>query len=99
VRNFKAKSRGGWSLVSAALSTVGNAIRVFTTITLANANPLLLAQARLATAPGSRDPPLAVPADHVVLKLPLFIFSSCPQFVLGTALNGILAIMCLIWAD
>ena len=64
LRNFKAKSRGGWSLVSAALSTVGNAIRVFTTVTLANANPLLLA-----------------------------------QFLLGTALNGILAIMCLIWPE
>ena len=49
VRNFKAKSRGGWSLVSAALSTVGNAIRVFTTVTLANANPLLLAQFLLGT--------------------------------------------------
>ena len=62
VRNFRAKSRGGWSLVSALLSTVGNAIRVFTTVTLAGSNPLLLA-----------------------------------QFLLGTALNGILAIMCVIW--
>ena len=44
VSNFRARSRGGWSPVSAALSTIGNTIRCFTTITLANANPLLLFQ-------------------------------------------------------
>ena len=62
VRNFRAKSRGGWSPVSAGLSTVGIAIRVFTTVTLAGSNPLLLV-----------------------------------QFLLGTALNGILMVQSLIW--
>ena len=44
VRNFAARSRGGWSPVSAALSTGGNAAHIFTTLTLADANPILLAQ-------------------------------------------------------
>lgn len=42
--NFASHSRGGWSPVSAALSTIGNAMRVFTTLKLAGGNPLLLAQ-------------------------------------------------------
>lgn len=42
--NFAAHSRGGWSPISAGLSTIGNALRVFTTLKLANGNPLLLAQ-------------------------------------------------------
>ena len=44
VRNFRGKSRGGWSPVSAGLSVSGNAMRVFTTLTLADANPRLLFQ-------------------------------------------------------
>ena len=43
-RNFAARSRGGWSPISAALSTGGNAARIFTTLTLAEGNPILLAQ-------------------------------------------------------
>ena len=44
IRNFAGRTRGGWSPISAALSTAGNAVRVFTTLTLADANPLLLGQ-------------------------------------------------------
>ena len=44
LKNFAAQSRGGWSPYSAALSTAGNAMRVFTTAKLAGGNPLLLVQ-------------------------------------------------------
>lgn len=44
VRNFAARSRGGWSPISAALSTGGNFARLYTTVTLAASNPLLLLQ-------------------------------------------------------
>ena len=44
VSNFRSRSRGGWSATAAALSTVGNAGRLFTTVTLADGNVLLLAQ-------------------------------------------------------
>ena len=44
VRNMRARSRGGWSPFSGTIATVNNAIRVFTTLTLADANPLLLVQ-------------------------------------------------------
>ena len=44
VSNFRSRSRGGWSATAAALSTIGNAGRLFTTITLADSNVLLLAQ-------------------------------------------------------
>jgi len=42
--NFRARSRGGWSAISAGLSTAGNAGRLFTTVTLADSNLLLLGQ-------------------------------------------------------
>ena len=42
-KNFAAGSSGGWSPISAGLSTVGNCIRVFTTLKLTG-DPLLLAQ-------------------------------------------------------
>ena len=44
VSNFASHTRGGWSPISAALSTVGNGMRVFTTLQLADGNPLLLCQ-------------------------------------------------------
>lgn len=44
ISNFRSRSRGGWSAVAAALSTIGNAGRLFTTVMLADANELLLAQ-------------------------------------------------------
>jgi len=44
VRNARERSRGGWSSFSGWIATVANAIRVFTTLTLADANPLLLFQ-------------------------------------------------------
>lgn len=43
-KNFKSRSGGGWSPVSAALCTGGNAMRVFTTLQLAEGNVLLLGQ-------------------------------------------------------
>lgn len=42
-RNFRRKSSGGWSAWSALLSTIGNGIRIFTTMRLASADGLLLA--------------------------------------------------------
>ena len=44
ISNFKGRTRGGWSPISAACSTFGNAARVYTTVTLADANRLLLGQ-------------------------------------------------------
>lgn len=41
-KNFRRKSSGGWSRTSALLSTVGNAIRVFTTLTLTGDRLLLV---------------------------------------------------------
>jgi len=43
LKNFSAMSNGGWSPFSAGLSTVGNIIRVFTTLKLTG-DPLLLLQ-------------------------------------------------------
>ena len=44
VRNVQAKSRGGFSPSAAALSCVGNAGRLFTTLKLADANLILIGQ-------------------------------------------------------
>jgi hypothetical protein len=41
-KNFKGRTSGGWSPISAGLSTAGNAIRVFTTMQLTH-DMLLLA--------------------------------------------------------
>jgi len=43
VKNFAARSSGGWSRTSALLSTGGNAVRVFTTLQLTK-DPILLGQ-------------------------------------------------------
>ena len=43
VKNFRSGSNGGWSPISAGVSTVGNSIRVFTTLKLTG-DPILLAQ-------------------------------------------------------
>jgi len=44
VSNFLRRSGGGWSPISAGLSTGGNAIRIFTTVQLAGGNKLLMGQ-------------------------------------------------------
>lgn len=44
VRNAQSRSRGGWSPYSGVIATGANAARIFTTLTLADANPLLLVQ-------------------------------------------------------
>jgi len=44
LQNFASLSRGGWSPISAGLSTVGNTMRVYTTLKLADGNRLLLVQ-------------------------------------------------------
>ncbi len=44
VKNIRTRSGGGWSPVSAAMTTFGNVARVFTTFQLADSNPLLLFQ-------------------------------------------------------
>ena len=40
-RNFKEKSTGGWSPLSAFFATLGNAIRIFTTLSLTQDNLIL----------------------------------------------------------
>ena len=42
--NLKGKTRGGFSAISAGLAAGGNAARIFTTLTLAGGNLILLAQ-------------------------------------------------------
>ena len=44
VKNFRAHTGGGWSPISAALSSTGNIARIVTTLTLASADPVLLFQ-------------------------------------------------------
>ena len=44
VKNFRARTGGGWSPISAGLSSTGNIARVITTLTLASADPVLLFQ-------------------------------------------------------
>ena len=44
VKNFRGQTGGGWSPISAALSSTGNIARVVTTLTLASADPVLLFQ-------------------------------------------------------
>lgn len=41
--NLRNKSAGEWSVASAAMSTAGNAVKVFTTVQLAGSDPVLLA--------------------------------------------------------
>lgn len=44
VRNMRSRSKGGWSVWSGTIATGANAARIFTTLTLADANVLLLVQ-------------------------------------------------------
>ena len=48
LQNFRSHTGGGWSPISAGLSTAGNVARIVTTLTLASADPVLLLQYSMA---------------------------------------------------